>query len=191
MNSKSKNTLILLISLIVLVGIYFIWQNPFDSSRNQIQTENILDQALSQAQKIEISRTTASTVLAKNDSTWVVASDNNKPANEALIEDLLSTLTENKTATIVSLSADNLEKYGLNEEAASKLQISDGQNNLLANLLIGKIGGPDYTGTYVKKADTAKILLIDKNISSKIEQPNWLQPDKPVDTSPQPSNINL
>ena len=133
MNSKSKNTLILLISLIILVGIYFIWQNPFaDTSRNQIQTENILAQDLSQAQKIEISRNTASTVLEKNDSIWVVASDNNKPANEALIEDLLSTLTENQTATIVSLSADNLEKYGLNEEAASKLQISDGQNNLLA-----------------------------------------------------------
>lgn len=195
MNSKSKNTLILFVALLVLVGIYLLWQNPFDNAKNEIQTVDISAGDFAQTQKIEITKGQTNIILEKSatggkDNSWVVISDDNKPANSALVDDLITSLTENKAATIISRSADKLEKFGLDETTAGKLKLSDGQNNILAELLIGKIGGADYSGTYIQKAGANEILLIDANLLSKIEQPNWLQPDKPADNLLPPANLN-
>lgn len=174
MSTKSKSFLILLIVLIILIAVYFIWQNPLAQKSNKILSEQIYSASLDNVQKIEITQTGQTTTLEKQNDKWVVASQENAEANAILIDNLISALKDLKSGNIISQNQEKLASFDLTEENATKLKLFDNQNVLL-EILIGKMG-PSYTDTYIKKTDSPNVLLVSQNLNSLVNQSNWLKP---------------
>jgi hypothetical protein len=184
MTKKSKKSFILLIVLIVLILALLIWQNPFKTRSNQVETEKLISGSLDNLQSIEISKAGAEQpiILKKENNAWVVASEENAPANEALIQNLIDSLSELDSGTIVSRNLDKLDNFGLTDATAAKLKLINDQGGTIIELLVGKLGGPAYTQTYVKQPNSNNILLVDQNLINHVNQQDWKQPPPPTET---------
>ena len=178
MTSKTKNTLILLVILIILVVVLIFWQNPFESQQNEIKKETVITNNLANLQKIEISQADKTIILAKQNADWLVISEENVLANAILIENLIESLKNIKTGAIISSNPYKLTDFNLTEETAVKLKLYDDQANTITELLIGKRGGPAYNQTYLKKINSNNVLLVEENLTSLINQPDWKQPEQ-------------
>lgn len=77
--------------------------------------------------------------------------------------------------TIISSKPDKLADFNLGQETAIKLKLFKPQEQLITELLIGK-PGPAHTQSYIKKIDSDNVLLVDKNLTALLNQPDWEQP---------------
>lgn len=177
MMTKTKNTLILIAILIILLVIFIFWQNPFKAQQNKTQTETVITNDLTDLQKIEIRQADKTVILTKQENNWLVSSQDNILANEIIIENLIEALQKTKSGTIISSNQDKLANFNLTEDKATRLKLFAEEDNLIIELLIGKRGGPAYDQTYLKKLDSNNILLVEENLTSLVNQPNWQQPE--------------
>jgi len=179
MTKKVKNNLILVAILAILIIALVVWQNPFAPKYNQVETENLITNNLDNLQIIEINKTNQTISLKKENDTWIVTSQENVLANEDLIADLIDTLNELNSGTIVSRNLDKLDDFSLSQEKAVNLKLVDTQGGTIIEILVGKLGGPAYTQTYVKNINSNNILLVDANLINKVNQQDWKQPPPP------------
>jgi hypothetical protein len=191
MNDKTKNTLILLAILIILIIVLFVWQNPWQKQESKIPTAAVLNNNLTDLQKIEIKQTDKTTILTEQDNQWLVASADNAVANQNLVNNLIEALNNITKGTIVSANSDKLADFNLTENTAINLKLFNSQDQLITELLIGK-SGPAYTQSYLKKIDSDNILLVDENLTSLLNQPDWKQPPATeANNTGTPENIPL
>lgn len=176
MTPKTKNTLILLGILIILIIILVFWQNSFEAQQNKIEKETIITNDLENLQKIEINQADKTIILTKQDSDWLITSEENVLANKILIENLIEGLKKTKSGTIISSSQSKLADFNLTEDTATQLKLYNNQANLIIELLIGKRGGPAYDQTYIKKINSNNILITEENLTSLVNQPDWKEP---------------
>lgn len=186
MSQKAKIFLGLAFALIILVIIYLFWPNSLTSNRQTGSIAPITFGNLDNAQKIELSKAGKTTVIDKLNDTWVISSENNAEANPALIDNLLKALKDLKQGTIISQNKDILENFGLSEDTAGRIKISDNQNNVMAELLIGKTGAI-YTQSYLKLTNSDQILLVNQNFTSLLSTTNWKKPEPTPTSTPSPT----
>ncbi|OGY43004.1 MAG: hypothetical protein A2Y67_03390 [Candidatus Buchananbacteria bacterium RBG_13_39_9] len=175
MTSKTKKFITLIIILIILVAVFIFWQNPLNHKTNNGNTEEISTANLDNAQKIEISKGDKTTILQKENDKWLVSSENNAEANLDYINKLIDALKEVKQGTIISQNKDKLATFELAEGQYTKVKLSDSSNNILLELLVGKMG-PAYTQSYVKKLNSDNVLLINQNLLLSITPNSWIKP---------------
>ncbi|MFC1598697.1 DUF4340 domain-containing protein [Patescibacteria group bacterium] len=191
MTKKAKNNLILLTVLAVLILALLLWQNPFKSSSNQADTEKLITTSLGNLETIEITRPGQSFILNKEADNWFLTSQDNVPANEALIQNLIESLTELNSGTIVSRNLEKLDNFGLTEEKVVNLKLINDQGITIIELMVGKLGGAAYTQTYVKQNNSANILLVDQNLISLVNQQDWKQPPPPPEEEVPLTNTDI
>lgn len=181
MSKKTKQTLILLGILILLIFVYIIWQNPFQSEKNQPETESLINANFDEIKKIEIKSAAQEILLTYKNEQWVVESEQDFVANNTLINNLIDGLKNANQGSIISRDPEKADKFNLTPETATILKLSDDQQNQLAELYIGKVSLASANKTYVKNADSDNILLVNGNLNTLINQPTWLM----VETEPE------
>ena len=175
MTQKTKQILTSLAVLAILFVVYFIWANPLDHKVNNNLTEEIFNNNLDNLQRIEISKLNKATILQKQNDKWVVASEANALADQSLVNNLIAGLKEMETGTIISQNTNKIIDFELTEIQATRLKLYDSQNNLILDILIGKMG-PSYEQTYVKKPSSNNVLLVPVNFSALLSATDWKQP---------------
>jgi hypothetical protein len=182
MNTKPKSILYLIIALAVLIAIFIFWQNPLNNKATQDNTQSILTKGLEDVKKIEITKNSKTTLLDKLDNKWVVTSENNAEANTEYITKLIESLKEVKTGTIISQNPGKFITFELGEGMGTNIKLSDGQNNVLLELQVGKMG-PAYTQSYVRKPNSSNVLLINQNLLLSLTPTTWVKPAEITNTN--------
>ena len=175
MTNKSKTVLYLIVALIVLIAVFILWQNPLGHQASQDNNQTILTKSLDNVQKVEITKDQKTTLLEKQNDSWVVTSENNAEANPELVTKLLNSLKAIKPGTIISQNTDKLLTFELAEGIGTQIKLSDGQNNILLELQVGKMG-PAYTQSYVKLPESNNVLLINQNLLLSLTPSSWVKP---------------
>jgi len=174
MYKKTTQTLILLGILLVLIIVYLIWQNPFQSKQNLPDTDTLISANFESIKKIDIKTSAQEIILAYKDNQWVVESEQDFVANQSLVEDLINGLKNAKQGKIISRNPDKASLFNLNSETAIILKLKDDQDNQLEEIYIGNVSGSANDQTYVKNQSSDNILLVNGNLNTLINQPTWL-----------------
>lgn len=127
--------------------------------------------------KIEITHQEDKTVLKKKNDQWIVETENNQPADEQLVIDLLNKLETLAPGELVSQNADNHSKYGVTQTQAIKLSVSQNGQKLL-ELLVGN-AGPSFNNTYVRQAEKENVYLSNTSLrSTLIPADTWVKSEE-------------
>ncbi len=121
--------------------------------------------------KIEIKNNQEQHVLIKKEGRWLAASEDNLPADQDKVNQLLTSLAELKRDRLVSQNEKYHQKFGLDQENAIELKVFQGQNQLL-HLLVGE-PGPDFESDYLRLPDQKEVYLSNIAIRSHLTQPQW------------------
>lgn len=124
--------------------------------------------------KIEITHQEDKTVLKKKNDQWIVETENNQPADEQLVIDLLNKLETLAPRELVSQNADNHSKYGVTQTQAIKsIAYQNGQK--LVDLLVGN-AGPTFNNNYIRKHGEEKVYLSNTSLrSTLIPADTWVK----------------
>jgi hypothetical protein len=169
---KTKQLLILLGILVVLVVIVGLVENPFAKSEyaKKLEAASLLfpDFNRENVTKIEITASGETTTLAKENNQWLVASMENYPADAKGVEDVLDNVTELKTTGLVS---SNPEKQGQFEvdSSGAETKLFDAGGNVLAHLFLGKTT-PGYLSSYVRAADSNNVYVGKGNLKATFDK---------------------
>ena len=183
MTSKTKTTLGLIIFLVILLGLYLLWQNPLDQQNNNNLEETLINSDLSQLQKVEISKAGTITTLVKENDQWLVESDNKAVANTVLIDKLITDLINTKNGTLVSANSEKYPVFGLDEESVLKIKLTNNQGQLINELWLGQASETGADKYYGKKIDSANVLLIKTNLPTSATNQDWKQPPPTTTTN--------
>ena len=169
---KTKQLLILLGILVVLVAIVGLVENPFAKSEyaKKLEAASLLFPEFNKENvtKIEITASGETTTLAKENNQWLVASMENYPADAEGVEDVLDNVTELKTTGLVS---SNPEKQGQFEvdSSGAEAKLFDAGGNVLAHLFLGKTT-PGYLSSYVRAADSNNVYVGKGNLKATFDK---------------------
>jgi len=141
-----KKHLIFLLSLIAVLALLFTGSLLFDSVLGGARSDLFvwLDaKNASKAGRIVISRAGEEITLVKENDKWLVLNNGiSYPARQIRVEDFLGVFTKRASWPIRSSSSSSHERFGLEEQNASKVTIYNDNTPLLSLL----IGGNDATG---------------------------------------------
>lgn len=144
-----KKTLIVLVAALAVLGLILMKRG----SQHKSMREDVpaLDSAgvRSQLKTLRIAKKPDTAVLEFKDGRWYVKKDA-FPVDTAKIGRALGHLLGLKSKEKVSQSAARLGEYGLDSVEAKHLALLDGSGKPLAEFMIGKTSGADYSSTYWK-----------------------------------------
>lgn len=169
-NSQAKKILILFIILVVLILIVIFVGNPnLEKSKlkNLLQSPLIEDFQKDQVKKIVI-KNGEDVSLVNRGGEWIIESINFAAQGFAVTQ-LLDNLEKATGGQIVSKNAERQSEYELIEEQAKKLELYNGDNEKISELLIGK-AGPIFPSTYVRYQDSNEIILTNVSFLSFIDK---------------------
>lgn len=152
----NKNTKILLIVFVVLLGVYFL----FFRSKDRISSDKIESKLFtadsSKIDKFEIVRTTGAITFEKVGGVWTITKPVNYPADTNMVLPIIGNF---KNMTIEGIASTNAEKLPSYLDSANHPVVTVYQEGkLLATFEIGKMSG-SYENSFIKKADDNKILI--------------------------------
>ncbi|HKP97740.1 MAG TPA: DUF4340 domain-containing protein [Fibrobacteria bacterium] len=98
---------------------------------------------------LRVSKKPDTSSLQKKDGKWVVAKDGYS-VDTAKINKVLSNLFSLQNKELVSNSPGRLAEYGLDSNEAKHVTLQDGTGKTVAQVVIGKTSGADYSSTYWK-----------------------------------------
>ena len=158
---KTKQLLILGAIFVVLAVIVLLLENPFGQSEYEKKVETAMplfpDFNKEQVTKIEITADSATTLLSKQDDSWVVTSMDNYPADDEGVAELLSKVTEFKNTQRVSNNPEKQSEFEV-DSTGVEAKLMDANNKLLAHLFVGKTT-PGFLSSYVRPADANDVYV--------------------------------
>jgi len=162
---KNKQLLILLGIFVVLLVVVFISKNPFSKYEKTAESGSLFPNFnKDNIAKIETIKSENKTVLIKNAGKWLVKTMDNYPADQEEVEKLIDKVAEFETSQLISKNPEKQSIFEVdNSGLEAKLYNSSGE--LLADFFVGK-NGPDFMSTYVRKADSDKVYLVDGYLKS-------------------------
>ncbi|MDB5050252.1 MAG: hypothetical protein JWO30_3323 [Fibrobacteres bacterium] len=143
-----KRTLIVLLAaLALLAGILFKKR----SNENSISKDApVLDSAYKAGVTVfRVVKKPDTSALQKKDGKWVVAKDAFS-VDTSKINKVMTDIFSLQNKELVSTSSARLAEYGLDSNEAKHVTIQDGSGKTLAQVVIGKTSGADYSSTYWK-----------------------------------------
>ena len=158
---KTKQLLILGAIFVVLAIIIFIFENPFGQSEYEKKVETAMPLFPSftaeQVVKIEITASSETTTLSKQNDSWVVASMDNYPADGEGVAELLSKVTEFKNTQRVSNNPEKQSEFEV-DSTGVEAKLMDTNDKVLAHLFVGKTT-PGFLSSYVRPADSNEVYV--------------------------------
>ena len=169
---KTKQLLILLGILVVLVVIVGLVENPFAKSEyaKKVEAATPLFPNFNKGSvtKIEITASAETTTLAKENNQWLVASMENYPADAEGVEDVLDKVTELKTTGLVSSNPEKQAQFEVDSSGA-EAKLLDASGNVRAHLFLGK-NTPGYLSSYVRAADSNNVYVGKGNLKATFDK---------------------
>lgn len=143
-----KKTLIVLVAALALLGILLMKRG---SERKAMQGDvPALDSAKrAEARVFKIIKKPDTTVLEIKNGSWVVKRDS-FPVDTGKVSRALGHIFGLKSKEKVSESAARLAEYGLDSVEAKHVAVLDGAGKPIAEVVVGKTSGADYSSTYWK-----------------------------------------
>ncbi len=152
---KSKNTILLVGILAVLVLVYLAVSYFDNDSRSKSFREALVDINKEKVSRVEISGGGSTTTLSGGPDEWLVHLDDGstKPANPGSINSMLSTLSTIEPSRIASRSQDKWSDFQV-DTAGTRVKIYEGNNESL-DIILGRFGveGQRSFYTYVRLAE--------------------------------------
>ena len=152
----NKNTKILLVIFVILLGVYFL----FFRSKDRISSdkiESVLYTAdSSKIDKFEIVRTTGAITFEKVNGVWMITKPVNYPADTNMVLPIIGNF---KNLRIEGVASTNAEKFPSYLDSANHPVVTVYQEGKpLATFEVGKMSvSPE--NSFIKKADDNKILI--------------------------------
>ena len=115
------------------------------------------DFSIEQVSKIEIIAKGETTVLAKQNDQWVVATMDNYPADSDGVKDLLEKVVEFDDSRHVSDNPKNRAEYQV-DSSGVEAKLFDAEDKTLAHLFVGK-NTPGIFNSYVRVADSNDVYV--------------------------------
>jgi len=169
---KTKQLLILVGILVVLVVVVGLVENPFAKSEytKKIEAAASLFPGFKKESvaKIEITTSGDTTTLAKENDQWLVASMDNYPADAEGVDDLLDKVAEFKTTELVSNNPEKQAEFEVDSSGA-EAKLLDTSGNVLAHLFLGKTT-PGYLSSYLRAADSNDVYVGKGNLKSTFDK---------------------
>jgi hypothetical protein len=141
-----------------------------DKPVNELRDRSIFSAPQNEINALKVSNAQGGFELAKQENNWLLKSPVAEPADEGAVNTLLSDITSAKSETIVSETADELAKYGLNQPSVTlTTQLNTGGERVI----IAAKQGDNY---YAKASDRPQIFKIDSAFYDKLNaQPATLR----------------
>ncbi len=172
----SKKNIILLIVLIILAGLAWAYQGPFQDYREKLnKPKNFLSKVdMEKIDKVVIAKITASTTLEKVADRWKVAGTKDFYVNPQTAEDMGSKLKSLKDADLELVSANKEKKTELKTEPnlGTKVELYSG-GELQADFVIGKFAGTDYNSSYISRIGDDNTYKVPLFLQSPFEAADW------------------
>ena len=169
---KTKQLLILLGILVVLVVIVGLVENPFSKSEytKKMEAAAPLFPGFDKESvaKIEITASGETTTLAKENDAWLVASMENYPADAEGVKDVLDKVAELKTTGLVSRNPEKQAQFEVDSSGA-EAKLIDGSDKVLAHLFLGKTT-PGYLSSYVRAAESNDVYVGKGNLKATFDK---------------------
>jgi len=179
---KTKQLLILVGILVVLVVVVGLVENPFAKSEytKKIEATASLFPGFKKESvaKIEITASGDTTTLAKENDQWLVASMDNYPADAEGVDDLLDKVAEFKTTELVSNNPEKQVEFEVDSSGA-EAKLLDASGNVLAHLFLGKTT-PGFLSSYVRAADSNDVYVGKGNLKSTFDKGTHTWKDRTI-----------
>ncbi|MDB5105785.1 MAG: hypothetical protein JWP91_3474 [Fibrobacteres bacterium] len=143
-----KRTLIVLVAALALLGVILMKKNSNEKSMST-DAPALDSTAKAGVADLRVVKKPDTSELVKRDGKWVIAKDGFK-VDTAKINKVLNNVFSLQNKELVSNSPARLSEYGLDSAEAKHVSVKDGSGKVIADVVIGKTSGADYSSTYWK-----------------------------------------
>ncbi len=152
-----KKTILLIIVLAILIGIAYLGKSK--TKRAGEEPGLFPEFAIEEAIAIRINSPETKVSLSKEGDTWLVAEKDNLDADTQQVTQALESVKEiKKGKNIISVNPEKQEIFEVDPNNGFEVEIKGAGDKTLAHFYMGKTG-PDYMSTYVRRADSAEVIL--------------------------------
>ncbi len=191
--SKKQLISLLIILIVSIFGCYFLLNNKsksWDKNASSKRTDLFENLKLSKVAKVAISKNNKNAVVAKVGDNWLVETSDNYPADFAKIKNVVMKIKDLKMTDKLTVGKSQYAKLQLDEKSAMKVVLSDSNDKIMAELLLGKehmkkstnpnpmFGGAYPDGRFVLVKGIENPILINETLNSLTEKSSsWLNSD--------------
>jgi hypothetical protein len=178
---KPRQTLLLGLIVALLIAGIVLYNKLWIPHKEKAKLEKVFPALLQEEPlKIEISRGNYKDELArKGDDEWVVASEDDYPADEEGIRECLEMIKNLDTANLVSSDPDKQDRFEISDEKGIRVKILASGDKPLADFLIGK-RGPTYRSYYFRETGHNNIYLAYENLLDSFNREHSTWKDKTI-----------
>ncbi len=157
----NRSFLILAVAAVVLVGLVFLFANPFQDSirKDNPEETQLFDPGLvARADRVTIETGGAdNTVLEKKAGGWVVNSRNDFPADTSAVGSIIRAVADARSQGIASTNPGNRGLFQVDSSGVA-VTVSAGDETA-AKFVLGKMGR-DFTTSYVLPAGSENVVVV-------------------------------
>lgn len=161
-----KRTLIVLLAALALLAAILFKKRSAETSMRA--DAPVLDSASkAQVASFRVVKRPDTSALRKQDGRWVVAKDS-FAVDTSKINKVMTELFSLQGKELVSKNPARLGEYGLDSGEAKHVTLSDASGKAMAQVVIGKTSGADYSSTYWKWEDKPEVYRTPGNFTWEI-----------------------
>lgn len=167
-----KRTLIVLLAALALLAAVLL-MNKNKQKKMQRDVFAMDTTGIAQVKSLRVVKKPDTTELELRNGRWVVARDS-FPVDTGKINRVLKHVFKVQTRELVSKSdsAGRLTEYGLDSNEAKYVTLKDGAGKVVADMVVGKTSGADYSSTYWKRAGSNEVYRTPGNFTWEIGTKN-------------------
>lgn len=161
---KYASTILLLVVLIAVIGLWFLARYNSDTQRNAQQaSKDFILPRVTATEDITLMNGETEIHLRKEQDSWVVSSGQEKfPADETAVSALLHEIDTATMQSIVSRNPEEVSEYGLNQELAITVMVVVEDETV--ELTIGN-PGPIARSYYAMRAGDPAVYIVSGAVS--------------------------
>lgn len=167
-----RETLILLVVLVVLAAVYLITQRPFGKGGPEVPSGDDLffpDFVAADVETLSTRGKGIDVTLFRAGGTWMIADDRPMHAAPAKVEEALTLIGALPRTELVSVVPQKHAVFEVVEGPATRLRAAGG-GRVLADVLVGK-RGPGHLAAYVRAPGDDEVYLSQRGFPSNVVRP--------------------
>jgi len=167
-----RETLILLIVLVVLAAVYLIAQRPFGKDGPEVPSDEDLffpGFVAADVESLSMRGRAIDVTLFRAGATWVIAGDRAMHAAPTKVEEALEMIAALPRTELVSVVPEKHAVFEVVEGPATRLRAAGG-GRVLADVFVGK-RGPGHLAAYVRAPGEDEVYLSQRGFPSNVIRP--------------------
>lgn len=171
----TKKNIILAIVLLVLVGLVYLYQKPYQEwKQSKGKPVNFLSKVdVDQLSKIIVTRSGKTTTLERSGDKWRIGGTKDffvEQASASYLDEKLK-LTVKSDLEIASQNKDTQTSFETDEAGGTNLKLYKNDTEV-ANFYVGKMGS-DYNSTYISPFNSNMTYLVEGNLNNAVNKDDW------------------